>query len=178
MQAQRTCSIDGCERSVRARGWCDMHYRRWKAHGDPNKRLYLRGASIEDRFWQKVTQSASCWHWQGAIIKGGYGGFKTPTGHTLAHRFSYELHNGAIPEGLQIDHLCRNRACVRPDHLEAVTQRTNILRGVGLAAKYARVTHCPKGHPYDEANTYHNRGGRYCRQCARDRYHSGKVASP
>lgn len=81
---------------------------------------------------------------------------------------SHELHKGPIPEGLVIDHLCRNRGCVNPDHLEAVTQRENILRGEGLAAANARKTHCPKGHPYSGENLYvvPSSGRRQCRICA------------
>lgn len=85
-----------------------------------------------------------------------------------AHRYAYEHFIGPIPEGLQVDHLCRVRNCVNPDHLEAVTCRENVLRGDGVAAANARATHCPQGHAYDEANTYTwTNGGRHCRACAR-----------
>jgi len=82
---------------------------------------------------------------------------------------------GEIPEGLQIDHLCRVPACVRPDHLEVVTPRINVWRGRSDAAKNALKTECPQGHPYDEKNTRRDwEGKRSCRECARLRYHLKK----
>lgn len=90
-----------------------------------------------------------------------------------AHRLSYELHKGEIPEGLEIDHLCRNRWCVNPDHLEAVTRRENIMRGDGpkkLGELNSKKTHCKHGHPFDKENTrYRPTGGRSCRICNRER---------
>lgn len=83
----------------------------------------------------------------------------------------YELYKGAIPEGLQIDHLCRVRRCINPDHLEAVTRHENILRGESVIAKLARKTHCSKGHPFDAQNTYQRlTGGRDCKACINARH--------
>ncbi len=89
---------------------------------------------------------------------------------TLAHRLSYEAFVGPIVDNLTIDHLCRNRWCVNPTHLEAVPLATNVMRGESPPAKNARKTHCPKGHPYDESNTHvTSKGWRICKACNADR---------
>ncbi len=122
--------------------------------------------TLAERFWAKVNKATSgCWEWQATLVN-GYGVFWNGTRQIRAHRYAYELLKGKIPEGLTIDHLCRNRKCVNPDHLEVVTMRENVLRGVGITAKNARATHCPKGHPYEISNIYPMpHGGRSCRAC-------------
>lgn len=127
-----------------------------------------------DRFMSKVVwngDEAECWDWQAAKTASGYGKFSTShDSWALAHRVSHEMFEGEIPAGLTIDHLCRNRGCVNPAHLEAVTIGENVLRGTAPAALHAKKTHCPAGHPYDEANTYRARNGqRVCRACGRAR---------
>jgi hypothetical protein len=120
--------------------------------------------------------NSGCWLWTGTMFPNGYGMVRNVNarrGAALAHRVSYELHCQPIPDGLVIDHLCRNRCCVNPAHLEPVTFTENCVRGVGLKKGHAfqrAKTHCPKGHPYDEANTYWRKGGaRGCRECGRQR---------
>ena len=110
-----------------------------------------------------------CVIWPKSRTSKGYGQTSPDPGRAtrLAHRQAWERVNGPIPEGLTIDHLCRNKACVNVEHLEVVTQRVNILRGNNLAARNARKTHCPEGHSYDEINTYHYGGLRHCRACRR-----------
>ena len=111
-----------------------------------------------------VIQENGCWEWIGAKGTGGYGRFR----HAPAHRVMYERLVGPIPAGLQIDHLCRNRDCVNPAHLEPVTQTVNILRGDGWAGLHARKTHCPRGHPLEGANLLIvTHGWRRCRICYR-----------
>ena len=125
--------------------------------------------SLPDRFHQKyaIDTASGCWQWTAATTT-GYGRVKWHGVVHTAHRLAYEHYVGDIPDGLEIDHLCRNRGCINPAHLEPVSRRENILRGISPSAIGARVTHCPKGHPYDEANTYTTPSGRrHCRECNR-----------
>jgi hypothetical protein len=130
-------------------------------------------ATVEERFWAKVNKSAGpgeCWPWTGATQARGYGHFSPEHRRMVgAHRFAYELAVGPIAADLVVDHLCRNPICVNPAHLEAVTNRENLMRGNTLAAANAAKTHCPHGHEYDAANTHVNpQGRRLCRACARE----------
>ena len=124
-----------------------------------------------ERFETKIAATPDgCWAWRGAMMKNGYGRFFSPVGNdthrvVLAHRWSYEYHVAPIPDGLQIDHLCRNRWCVNPYHLEPVTNAVNSRRAQSL-------THCKSGlHEFTEANTIREATGRRsCRECARARW--------
>lgn len=124
------------------------------------------------RFMSKITFTESCWNFP--IYKHRrYGDFYNhfEGREVKAHRFSYELFVGKIPEGLQIDHLCENKSCVNPAHLDPVTSKENSYRGNPLIVNHARKTHCPKGHPYTPENTYIKPDGmgRTCRICKRNR---------
>jgi hypothetical protein len=109
-----------------------------------------------------------CWLWLGAVKRNGYGGLRHDGVNLYAHRVSYECHRGPIPIGLELDHLCRVRHCINPDHLEPVTHSQNVRRGTAgsaVAVLQRMKTHCPAGHPYDEANTYQYKQKRQCRAC-------------
>ena len=118
------------------------------------------------RFWPKVLQQVNgCWTWIGARTGKGYGSFMvTPNRWAVAHVYSYLSLIGPIPRGMVLDHLCRNPLCVNPAHLEPVTQKENLRRGIGNG----RQTHCPQGHEYSEANTRVDKtGSRHCRECCK-----------
>ena len=110
----------------------------------------------------------SCWEWGGTITSKGYGVVPIPSAtnknYTYAHRFFYERLVGEIPNNLVIDHLCRNRSCVNPEHLEAVSISENVKRGKPNNGQRNK-THCPKGHEYTKDNTYVNGNRRTCREC-------------
>lgn len=131
------------------------------------------------RFWAKVNkngpvpydapQLGSCWLWKGPDNGTGYCQFTAAGRMVYVHRWAYEQEYGPVPPGLQCDHLCRVRQCVRPSHIEPVTHRVNLLRGTGPSARNSRKTHCIHGHPFDEANTRHRPDGRReCRACHRE----------
>lgn len=129
------------------------------------------------RIWPKVRQNeAGCWVWTGRLYPNGYGamsvGRRGENVGTTTHRLMYREVFGPVPEGLQLDHLCRNRACCNPWHLEPVTARVNLLRGTGWSARNAAKTHCVHGHEFNDRNTYrftmsNGNIGRTCRVCHR-----------
>lgn len=160
--AESTCSVSGCARTVDARGWCAGHYRRWRLTGDvgADQPLAARDYSpFVERFWAKVSKGDGCWEWQGIVSDQGYGRFPLPRNggpsrQVQAHRVAYELSVGVIPDGLVLDHLCRNRRCVNPDHLEPVTNAENVLRGISPIGQNHVKDACLLGHPLDAENTY------------------------
>lgn len=159
------CSIDWCDRPTLARGWCSMHYQRWKKGADMDARL----DDPEWRFWQKVDKGDDCWEWTGYVASHGYGKLTRDGVEVYAHRVAYEIAVGPIPDDCVIDHLCRNTICVRPGHLEAVPQAVNVLRGESPFAKNARKTHCKRGHLLDGGNVTYRKEGRVCAVCRRER---------
>ena len=138
--------------------------------------------SAIDRFCAKVkiNHETGCWDWTGSFTRGGYGSFSYKGKTTRVHRFSYTHFIGEIPEVLDIDHLCRNRACVNPLHMETVTRKVNCRRGecgklTGLQNR--QKSHCPQGHPYNKENTTWDKKGertcKICRKVSKLRYRRG-----
>lgn len=130
---------------------------------------------VDERFWRYAMPepNSGCWLWSGASTRDGYGRFQVAySGHQeqRAHRFSYRRFKGPIPDGLQLDHKCRVRCCVNPDHLEAVTAKVNTLRSEAVSAKNARKTHCVNGHEFVGENLYLTPDKKYrvCTQCIRE----------
>lgn len=127
---------------------------------------------MSSRFWTKVAGGDvdTCWVWQAAVSRNGYGRFSLPgqaAGYVLAHRWAYEQLRGEIPAGLVLDHLCRNTLCVNPWHLEPVTKSVNARRG---RLWESEKTHCVNNHPFDQTNTrITKQGHRSCRACASNR---------
>lgn len=199
LSAGRGCDVAGCPGPHSARGWCNRHYQQWRRWGDP---LGERPNLVE-RFWAKVNKDGPipplrpdlgpCWVWTGCRHPLGYGQFSLPRDggpfkHVAAHRFAYELLIGPVPDGLELDHLCRHPPCVNPAHNEPVTHEENMRRsphqrkpgGWSPPGDFQRAkTHCPQSHPYDTENTgVRANGHRYCRACARDRMRRRSTATP
>jgi hypothetical protein len=138
----------------------------------------LRHTDLPERISTKIAVDPNgCWLWTGAKTR-GYGSASFDGRRYRAHRLTYELLVGPIPEGLTLDHLCRVTACVNPAHLEPVTQKENIRRGE-TGENMRSKTHCPMGHPFDEKNTYLDpKGHRRCRECRRQYRQTWRAANP
>jgi hypothetical protein len=188
------CSIEDCESSSYVRGWCVKHYERWRAHGDPTFHRSSRWIPNPDLMVQDGLRAMDvpvrpgyervaahilsrcepgpegCWLWTGALDPAGYGRrhrhLDDPHVSSLVHRALYAALVEPPDPGLHLDHLCRQRACANPGHLDLVSQRVNLTRGIGRIAQFARAKFCIAGHRFDEANTYITKSGtRMCRKC-------------
>lgn len=175
-----TCRIDDCEKRATRRGLCPKHWERQAAGKDPAAPSW-HDLTDEERFWPKVDKNGPvpaerpdlgpCWVWIAGKTGSGYGAFGI--GHAeidLAHRWCYRLLVGPIPDGLELDHLCRNRACVRPDHLEPVTHGSNMRRSPIVPSTInAGKAFCDQGHEFTPENTRITTAGtRECKECRRE----------
>lgn len=175
---ERPCKFPGCKKPLFTRGFCSGHFQqlrlRKKMSQLRNKRPRGTLPVIE---YQKVPclvpgLIGPCYEWTRGKSN-GYGRVGLSNGSRIyIHRYVWELANGKIPDGMEIDHRCRNRACCNVDHLRIVTHKVNSTENVVGAIWQLRKakTHCKRGHPFDEENTYATKnGGRHCRACARQR---------
>ena len=123
------CAIEGCDEpgNTHGHGWCQKHYRRYQRHGDPLATSRIVGDDLA-RFESYVERTDTCWLWTGLLTADDYASFRVDGRNTTGHRWSYVHFVGPIPEGLELDHLCRVRHCVNPEHLEPVTHAENVRR--------------------------------------------------
>lgn len=166
------CTIEGCPRPDDGRGGrCNRHYLRLLRHGDPAVRKYVRGSLEERLLARRIKTANGCWEYDGYHDKFGYGRMARNRRMPRVHVVSYETFVGPVPAGLQVDHLCCNKGCFNPEHLEAVTCSENVQRAYanGLHPDRKR-SHCFRGHALIPENLYIDPAGkRHCVQCRRDR---------
>lgn len=138
------CNVPGCTRPHHARGWCNTHYQRVKLRGsvDAGRQEWdLCRPTAVDRFWIRVAKTDHCWYWMGGRVPSGYGTFYG----TYAHRFSYELAHGTIPDGHEVCHTCDVPSCVRPEHLYLATHREN-MRDAVRKGRFHGNAQCGEAH--------------------------------
>lgn len=156
----RTCTVDNCGKPLRTlkSGLCQKHFYRLKRHGSLDKPTRPKEYSDpRERFWGKVDKSGDCWNWLAGKSAAGYGTFHYKGKDRKAHRVSYTWAKGEIPQGLQIDHVCRNTSCVRPDHLRLATNKQNQENRIGTTSKsgYRNVFEVPGGRAWKVSISHH-----------------------
>lgn len=163
------CIADECSTPTRFAELCRVHGERMRLYGRLDK---LPEPSVAERFWEKVHKTETCWLWIGAISSTGYGTISIDGRRQGAHRLSLALAGVEIPDGYDVDHLCRTPPCVNPNHLEPVTHAENMARAPFSGPDWQRAkTHCPQGHEYTPENTGFRKShtARICLACKRER---------
>lgn len=175
VNATRTCTIDGCDHALYRVGLCRGHYARRAKYGDDFDRAPIfQWGSYSERIFGRIDASGPCWEWLGFRNDRGYGVMTFQRVSRYVHRRVWELLVGPVPQGLELDHLCRNHACCNPDHLEPVTHAENVRRGASAAVAVDVLRRryespkkfCKRGHVLDDEAYVHD-GRRQCRACRR-----------
>lgn len=171
------CAVGGCVKTVQARGLCAMHYARAlraeRGIAAPEKNRV--GVDPLTKIIARC-EIGLCWSWQRGQSSSGYGVVAYGGRNHYTHRAMWELLIGPIPAGMEIDHLCKNKLCCNPEHLEPVTPRVNKLRSGSPSGRHARREVCDQGHPFSEENTVIRHGYRTCRTCTRDKSRAYKAS--
>jgi hypothetical protein len=181
------CTVEGCDLVSGSLGLCEKHYYRLYRHGDPLVTRYARG-DLGARLAAVLVPGEAppgrpdlgrCLIFTNKLTAAGYGRMKIAGRMVLLHRYLFEQRHGPVPVGMHLDHLCRNRACARTEHLQVVTPRENTMRGATIAAAYLARGECKNGHAFTAENTRIYRNARICRACsdaAVARYRARKAA--
>ena len=175
---KRTCTIDGCERKHRCKGYCGLHYDRHRKGADMDAPHHYE-RTLLDLFDERTEMVGDCLEWTGTISVYGYGVLTREGKQRFAHRLSYEMHNGPIPPEALICHRCDNRKCVLPEHLYAGTALTNQQDSIRAGTHHnQRKTHCKCGAEYDYISpTNGHRGCLACRKRQSDASHARQRAA-
>lgn len=167
-----TCEVVDCNVPQLCKGMCRPHRRRVLLYGSPHERRMLYGEPLAVRLFAKVRVAENgCWLFEPAVKVAWYGKVKTDWGAANVHVIVWNWLRGPVPDGLELDHLCRNKACCNPDHLEAVSHKENCRRGRGPEVARSRrftQTHCKRGHEFNLVNTIYKKKQRVCRICKRE----------
>ena len=137
------CSIAGCGKKHEARGWCNMHYLRWRHHGTPDGSGVELYRTPEESFAARTEWAGGCLMWTGSLGNGGYGRIRAGGRNVYAHRYAWEKERGVIPPGMEVDHTCHERVCVNVDHLRLSTRQENTQNRSGPTS--TRRTNLPRG---------------------------------
>jgi hypothetical protein len=185
-EMRNQCTFPGCNRVVNGHGLCKPHYAQWKRGRSPLKPLYATKRATDEAARIRIIHApcpvadldGPCHIWAGSVGSHGYGQIGTPNGQRTAHTFMWEQAQGPIPDGMVIDHRCRNRACCNVNHLRLVTPKLNVHENNSSPpAVNANKTHCIRGHIFDVVNTrIEKSGSRRCRICDKEKAQRARLS--